>query len=146
VDAADITLRNATYQLFAASGRAPTPAEIASSMGLAQAEVREGWKRLQDAHALVLDAVGELRMLNPFSVIPTAYRVQAAGREWFANCGWDGFGIGAALGVDSRLETDCSDCGEPIRIGVRDHRPDDESLVFHVLVPAADWWQDIGFT
>jgi len=29
---------------------------------------------------------------------------------------------------------------------VRDGRPDDASLVFHVLVPAVTWWQDIGFT
>ena len=29
---------------------------------------------------------------------------------------------------------------------VRDRRPDDASLVFHCLVPAARWWDDIGFT
>jgi len=25
-------------------------------------------------------------------------------------------------------------------------RPDDESLLFHCLVPAARWWDDIVFT
>jgi hypothetical protein len=29
---------------------------------------------------------------------------------------------------------------------VRDERVDDESLLFHVLVPAAHWWDDIVFT
>jgi hypothetical protein len=24
--------------------------------------------------------------------------------------------------------------------------PDDDTLVFHCLVPAAGWWDDIGFT
>ena len=56
------------------------------------------------------------------------------------------FGIGAALHVDSVIETECPDCHEPIRLVVRDGRPDDASLVFHVLVPAVTWWQDIGFT
>jgi hypothetical protein len=29
---------------------------------------------------------------------------------------------------------------------VRDGRPDDTTLVFHVLVPAVSWWDDIGYT
>jgi hypothetical protein len=29
---------------------------------------------------------------------------------------------------------------------VRDERPDDESLLFHCLVPAVRWWDDIVFT
>src|ERR687896_117205 len=37
-------------------------------------------------------------------------------------------------------------CGEPISIAVRGRRPDDESLLFHCLVPAARWWDDIVFT
>ena len=34
---------------------------------------------------------------NPFSANPTPHRVLAVGREWYANCGWDAFGILAAL-------------------------------------------------
>ena len=67
-------------------------------------------------------------------------------RSWFANCAWDAFGICAALHVDGRIETECPDCGDPITVDVRDERPDDESLLFHCLVPAARWWDDIGFT
>lgn len=85
-------------------------------------------------------------MANPFAAQPTDFRVEAAGRSWFANCGWDAFGIGAALGVDSRFTTHCSDCGKELAIKVRHGRPDDASLVFHVLVPAVQWWNDIGFT
>jgi hypothetical protein len=29
---------------------------------------------------------------------------------------------------------------------VRAERPDDESLLFHCLVPASRWWDDIVFT
>jgi hypothetical protein len=29
-----------------------------------------------------------------------------------------------------------------VRIAARDQRPDDQSLLFHCLVPAARWWAD----
>ena len=50
------------------------------------------------------------------------------------------------LGVDSTFETHCADCGEPLRIRVHDGRPEPSDLVWHVLVPASQWWNDIGFT
>ena len=146
MDTADIDLRNATYGRFVALGRAPKAAEIAAAIERSESDVRDGWRRLHDAHALVLDGSGEIRMANPFSAVPTAFRVEAAGKSWFANCAWDAFGIGAALRVDSLIDTDCADCHDPIRLAVRDGRPDDTDLVFHVLVPAISWWQDIGFT
>lgn len=147
VDAADIELRNLTYGLFLEHGRAPTAEEVAAAVGAAVDDVRRGWRRLHDAHALVLDGAGtELRMANPFSAVPTPYRVEAVGRRWYANCAWDAFGVCAALHVDGRIETSCPDCGERLVVAVRDERPDDESLVFHCLVPAQQWWEDIAFT
>jgi hypothetical protein len=50
------------------------------------------------------------------------------------------------LHVDGRIETSCPDCGEPIAVEVRDERSSDEALVFHCLVPARHWWDDIVFT
>ena len=146
MDPADLAVRRATYRRFVELGRAPTAAEIATDVGGGEAEVRASWARLHDGHALVLDSEGEIRMANPFAAKPTDFRVEAAGRSWFANCGWDAFGIGAALGVDSEFDTHCADCGEPLHIRVRDGRPEPEDLVWHVLVPAAQWWNDIGFT
>ena len=91
-------------------------------------------------------ATDELRMLNPFSVVPTAYRVQADGRWWYGNCAWDALGICAALHADGRIETSCPDCGEALALEVSDERVSDGSFLFHVLVPAAHWWDDIVFT
>jgi hypothetical protein len=143
----DLELRNRTYGLFVERGRAPAAAEVARVAGLAVQDVEASWHRLHDAHALVLNpATTELRMANPFSAVPSAYRVQAADRWWYANCAWDAFGVCAALQADGRVETSCPDCGEPVRVEVRDERPDDESLLFHCLVPAAHWWDDIVFT
>ena len=47
---------------------------------------------------------------------------------------------------DSTIHTECADCRTPIDITVRDRRPDDTDLVFHVPLPAASWWDDIGYT
>ncbi|HJQ49970.1 MAG TPA: organomercurial lyase [Gaiellaceae bacterium] len=142
MEGSDLELRRRTYAFFVEHGRAPSAGELG-----APAEVLEGWRRLHAEHALVLNpAADELRMLNPFSAVPTAYRVHARGRWWYGNCAWDAFGICAALQTDGRIETSCPDCGEALAVEVRTGRPDDESLLFHCLVPAAHWWDDIVFT
>jgi len=147
VEPADLELRNRTYRRFVELGRAPRAEEVAAGAGVETAEVVAGWHRLHDAHALVLDPrTSALLMANPFAARPTPFRVEADGRPWYANCAWDALGIGAALGVDSRIETACPDCNEPIALTVTGGRPDDDGPVFHVLVPAEAWWQDIGFT
>jgi hypothetical protein len=137
----DLDVRNRTYARFVELGRAPAAEEVGPP-----AEVRAAWVRLHDAHALVLDESGAIRMANPFAGTRTAYRVHAAGRDWYANCAWDAFGICAALHVDGRIETRCPDCADPIEIEVTGGAPDREDLVFHSLVPAARWWEDIVFT
>jgi hypothetical protein len=146
VDQVDLDVRNVTYRRFVELGQAPTVGEVAASMGRGVAELTAAWRRLHDAHALVLDDAGDLLMANPFAARSTDFVVDAAGRSWFANCGWDAFGIGAALHVDSAFDTHCPDCGAALHIRVRDGLPDDPSLVFLVPVPASEWWNDIGFT
>jgi Alkylmercury lyase len=147
MDTGDVALRNVTYRLFVESGRAPTATAVADTTGATVDEVLEGWGRLHDAHALVLHpGRREIRMANPFSAVPTAYRVQADGRWWYANCAWDALGVCAALHSDGTIVTSCADCGDPITVAVRDERPDDPSVLFHCLVPASHWWDDITFT
>lgn len=147
MDKADLDLRNLTYGQLLKLGRAPTAAEVARELSLSGDDVRAGWRRLHDAHALVLNqATVEPRMLNPFSAIPSAYRVHAQGRWWYANCAWDAFGIFGALHADGRLEASCPDCGEALAVEVRDGRLDNTSLLFHCLVPASQWWNDIVFS
>ena len=123
-------------------GRAPAAEELGEGQ-----TVREGWRSLHEAHALVLNQTEDgIRMANPFSAVPTAYRVLANDRWWYANCAWDALGILGALGVDGRVESSCPDCGEPYAIEVRDSAIDRSDLLFHCLVPAAHWWDDIVFT
>ena len=146
MDRRDLELRNHTYRLMVETGRAPTARQVADASPFDEAEVRAGWRRLHDEHAIVLGDDGAIRMLNPFSAVATAFRVTAARREWWANCGWDAFGIGAALGVDSVIRPECPDCHDPLEVTVRHGRPERTDLIWHVAVPARDWWQDIGYT
>lgn len=150
MDATDLAIRNATYRWMADRGAAPSVADIGEATSLGPAAVAEAWRRLHDGHALVLvdpsAAELSLRMLNPFSVVPTPFVVEADGRRWFGNCGWDAIGISVVLRSDATIRTSCPDCDVPIELEIRDFRPTDPSPVFHVLVPARDWWSDIGFT
>ena len=132
MDDHDVELRNRIYKRFVEFGQVPAPDE-------------PGLQRLHDEHALVLDSSG-VRMLAPFSVVPTPYVVEAGGRSWYGNCVWDAFGIPAALGVDGHISTTCSDCGEALEVDVVDRRPRPSELVAHILLPARRWWDDIVFT
>ena len=148
MDDVDVALRNRTYGLFVELGRAPSVEEAAIAAGVNAVEAAAGWRRLHDAHALVMHPDSTvLRMANPFAAQPTAYRVHADGRWWYANCAWDAFGICAALDTAGRIETACADCGHEIVVEVSNRQPNvDIGFVFHCLVPASQWWDDIVFS
>ena len=136
MDDGDVEERNRIYAEFVATGRPPADVDEAVL------------RRLHDGHALVLERnTLAIRMLNPFSCVPSAWRVEARGRTWYANCAWDAFGVCAALHSDGgHISASCADCGEALEIEVRNQRPQPDDLLFHVLVPAAHWWDDIVFT
>jgi hypothetical protein len=147
MDARTLEIRNLTYRMFVELGRGPTADELGTAAGLSTSDVDRAWAELHDAHALVLNpATSEIRMANPFSAVPTTYRVRAAERWWYGNCAWDALGICAALHADGQIEASCPDCDETIVLELRGERVDDERLLFHCLVPAARWWDDIVFT
>jgi hypothetical protein len=121
--------------------------EVAEELGLSSVDVSASFRRLHDAHALVLEPDSlAIRMANPFAAIETPHRVEAGGRSWYAICAWDSFGIPAALRVDGHVSSSCACCGEPVEIDVRDAAPVPDGHVVHLLVPARHWWDDIVFT
>jgi hypothetical protein len=148
VDELDLRIRNHIYSSFVRDGTAAAPAETAEELELAETKVSDAYRRLHDAHALVLEPGSlRIRMLNPFSVVETPHRVRCAGRSWFANCAWDALGIPAALHADGRVESACPDCAEPLELEVVDGSlARGGELLVHFVVPARRWWDDIGFT
>ena len=148
MDELDLRIRNHLYASFVAGGRAHTTAETGAALGLAEADVADAYRRLYDAHALVLHpGTTEIRMLNPFSAVETPHRVEADGRSWFANCAWDALGIPGALHTDGAVSSECPDCGEPLELEVRGGElVRGADLLVHFVVPARHWWDDIAFT
>lgn len=148
MDELDLRIRNHLYASFVSTGNAQTPAQAATELNLPAGEVEDAYRRLHDAHALVLHPGStEIRMLNPFSAVETPHRVEVGGRSWFANCAWDALGIPAALHADGAIRSLCPDCGDPLELEVRDGRlVRGAELLVHFVVPARRWWDDIGFT
>ena len=140
-------VRGHVYRLFVELERAPRTVEVAAELGLARGEVEASFRRLHDAHAIVLGRGStEIRMALPFSGVSTDVRVVANGRCWYANCAWDGLGVLASLGADGRLLTHCSDCDDALELEVRGGALVPTGSVVHFVVPAARWWDDIAYT
>ena len=88
-----------------------------------------------------------IRMAHPFSGVETPYRITVGDKTWFANCGWDAFGILGHLRSDEgRVDATCPDCGEDYRMHVDARTVDRQEMVFHCLLPAERWFEDIVFT
>jgi hypothetical protein len=119
----ELTLRRKIMVAFAQTG-SPPPVEAAE---------RDALSLLADHHVVVLDETGAIRMAHPFAAHHEGAKVRSGDQTWWGNCAWDGYGIVAALGLaDATITSDGLTAGP--------------GVCFHVAVPAARWWDDIGFT
>jgi hypothetical protein len=143
----DRDVRLAIMRGFVEDGRPPAPDELARALDVAQIDAEAALRRLAEAHLIVLaPGTPYVWMANPFSAIPTSYRVRSGGRRWFGNCIWDALGILAAVGVDGRISTTCPDCGQPLELRTEGERISGDEAIVHYALPAARWWEDIGST
>ena len=83
-------------------------------------------------------------MANPFSAVPTDYRVFVGERAHYANCAWDLLGIPAMLGADARIEARHPLTGERLEYAVEagELRAAPDWLV-HFAKPFRHWYDDI---
>lgn len=143
----DLKVKLAIYEHFAAVGSRPSLDNIAARVGAAVPQVRETFRRLREQRVLVLEADAEsIRMAPPFSGIPTQHQVTAAGVSYYANCAWDAFGIPAALHQPATVHSRCEQSMEPLELAVSERGPQASDWLFHCVVPASRWWEDIVFT
>jgi hypothetical protein len=144
-DAVDVRVRLATYEFFVEEARAPVAAEVAELLDIAPVDVEQSFRRLHDAHVLVL-APGSpyIWMAHPFSALPTSYRARVGDRNYWANCAWDVFGIVAMLGGNGVISARCADCAEVLSVEVIDSDIPTTDHVVHFAVPATAWWDNIG--
>ena len=85
-------------------------------------------------------------MANPFSGIPTDFKVHANGKTYYANCAWDMLGIPAALHTDAVIEAVCTESGESVQLEIRDGEITNNQLLVHFPLPFARWYDDLTFT
>ena len=141
-----LKVRHAVYQSFA-DGDVPLSANLAHKLDIPLDDIQAAYARLHEAHALVLDPhSNEVKMALPFSAVPTPHLVTGGHRSWFANCAWDAFAIPLLIKCDARIASSCADCEAPIVYRIEQGKLLDPHGVVHFAVPAAKWWDDIGFT
>lgn len=143
----DLAIKLAVYRWFVETGRRPAPEEVARRAGTSVPDVLAAYARLREQRLLVVEEDGaSIRMAPPFSGVPTQHVVESEGIRYHANCAWDAFGIPAALRRPGTVLSRCEQSGEPLRLEVGVNGPAPSDWLFHCLVPAAHWWDDIVFT
>lgn len=143
----DTRVKVAVYGATAESGRLPSLEAVAETVGATPEAVRLAYRALRANRLLLLEDDGvTIRMAPPFSGVPTQHRVTVNGIEYYANCAWDALGIPAALRRPGLVHSRCEQSLEPLHLPVGLDGPEPSSWLFHCLVPAAKWWDDLVFT
>lgn len=143
----DTRTKVAIYRHFAQTGTRPSPGDIAASVGSDPRTVLDAYQRLRAQRVLAFEADGSsIRMAPPFSGVPTQHVVVVGETQYFANCAWDALGVLAALHQPGSVYSRCEQSGEPLHLAVGLEGPEESTWLFHCLVPAAKWWDDIVFT
>jgi hypothetical protein len=143
----DTTVKVAVYRATAESGRPPLLEAVAEKIGTTSAAIKQAYGRLRANRLLLLESDGvTIRMAPPFSGVPTQHRVTVDGIEYYANCAWDALGIPAALRRPGMVRSRCEQSLAPLDLPVGLNGPEPSPWLFHCLVPAAKWWDDLVFT
>src|SRR5690349_14519664 len=144
----DTAVKLAIYEITAATGQVPNSAAVSQKLATDEAAVLKAFGRLHTKR-LLLPEPGDptrVRMAPPFSGVPTKFPVEANGKQYYAPCVWDAYGIAAALHSDAISRAIDAHTGEPLTLEVKNGAPILKSYVAHFAVPAAHWWDDLVFT
>ncbi|MGI9055341.1 MAG: organomercurial lyase [Pyrinomonadaceae bacterium] len=146
IDALDKKVRFHVYDTVMKSGKIPTAGESADVLSQSEDEIKESFKRLADAHILVLQrGSGEILMANPFSAVPTPYLVRAGERSFYGNCIWDAMGIPAMLGQNASIEASCGCCSTAMNLEIKNGEIENPRGIAHFAISAKRWWDDIVY-
>ena len=143
----DAILRAATYRFIAHNGHVPKIRELAAALSLSNKQVSAGFRRLANAHILVLqEDSSEILRAAPFWAVPTAFHVRSGKHAWWGSCIWDALGIPALLRRDAHITTACACCDSLMTLSVKNSRVLPASGVAHFAVPARRWYENLVFT
>src|SRR6202011_1966617 len=138
----------AIYEIPADPGRIPDSSAVSQKIDINESEVVAAFGRLHTKRLLLPepDDPSRIRMAPPFSGIATTFPVEANGRNYFANCVWDAYGIAAALHCDAVSRASDGHTGEPLTLEVKNGQPLLKPYVAHFAVPAAHCRDNLIFT
>jgi hypothetical protein len=140
-------VRAFVYNHFADTALPPGVEETAQYFNIEIGEAAALYKELHNRHALFLEPETLIiRMANPFSGIPTDFKVQANGKTYYANCAWDMLGIPAALQSDAIIEAVCTESNDTVQFEVNNGQITGQQLLVHFPLPFSRWYDDLVFT
>lgn len=146
----EVLAREVRLYLFrqaAETARVPQPPQIAEALRRPQEDIQQALKHLAAGKVLILAPNdGNIWAANPFCAVPSGFGVEAGGKTYWGICIWDALGICAALGKEAVIRAPCGDCGDAMRLEVRDGVLVHSEGIIHFAVPAHHWWDNIGFT
>jgi len=143
----DAAVRLHVFQSAADTAHVPRPAEIAAALGRPQPEIEETLRRLAAGRALILaPGTTNIWAANPFCALPSSFRVKARGRTYWGICIWDALGIPGTLEADATITARCGDCDDELVLEIKDGALVRSEGIIHFGVPAARWWENIGYT
>jgi len=142
-----VALRVFVYDDLLDRGTPPSIGDIAGRFAVAPNEARRALAELRIGKTILVHPhSGEIWMAGPFSAAETPYRVTLGRRQWWANCAWDMLGVAVLVGATVHVDARCTDCGEAISMRCSPAAPPNDKGVVHFLLPARQWYDDIGFT
>lgn len=140
-------IRHFVYQHFADTTMPPSVDDTAAHFNISLEEATEYYKELHNRHAFFLDLETlTVRMANPFSGIPTDFKVHANGKTYFANCAWDMLGIPAALHTDAVIEAKFTESNDLVKLEVKNGKVTNPDLLIHFPLAFSRWYDDLVFT
>ena len=130
-----------------ATGKAPSHTDIAAELGVPPEQGRSALRKLILGFGFpgwFTPKTDNIETFAPFSVVPTRHRVTIGGEQkWFAQCAFESLAICWLFpGRTVRVDSVCPDCGEPVRVEVKDGKIEVEEpkgLIGHVSIPLRRW-------
>jgi hypothetical protein len=143
----DLNVRYQIYRFFAEQCAAPSPQQMVALLQAEAESVRVSFHKLHQRHMIFLEPGADaIRMANPFSAIPTKFKVRSGDKQWWANCAWDALGIAAALKIDAHITAGYPDTHETVDLQVKHGAVDGKNHVVYFPLPCRQWYDDLIFT
>jgi len=142
-----VTLRRFVYDEILSRGQPPTAKRIGDHFGIGPSDAKRRLAALKIGKTVLAHPeTGEIWMAGPFAASATPYRVVGAHQMWWANCAWDMLGVAVIANEPVRIDASCTDCKCPVTLVASPERGVESRWVVHFLLPARQWYDDIGYT